>query len=62
MYILDQEECGCYMDTRQRNAVVLEKLGIKAPSKYHLTVNLLVLLDKQGLVLDTSQYLDMDRF
>ncbi|MBL7953355.1 MAG: hypothetical protein JNM62_16735 [Flavobacteriales bacterium] len=59
MYILDQDECGCYMDTRQRHTVMLQKLAISAPDKYHLTVNLLVLMSKRGAVLDTSQYLDM---
>ena len=59
MFILDQEECGCYMDTRQRNAVVLEKLGIQAPDKYHLTVNLLIKMDRKGSLLDTTQYLKL---
>jgi hypothetical protein len=58
IYALDQEECGCYMDVRERNRIVLDALDVKRSKDYHLATSLLLLIDPQGNVLSSSQYLE----
>lgn len=56
LYGLDQRECGCYMDNRERNRFVLDALGIQRPELYHLASSIFILSDSAGNPVAASQY------
>lgn len=56
LFALDQEECGCYFDNRERNRYVLDAFGLQPPELYHLASSLFILTDSTGSPIATSQY------
>jgi len=58
IYALDQDQCGCYLDVRERNRMVLNALNVTRPDDYHLAASLMLLIDPNGRVIASSQYLE----
>ncbi|MCU0320562.1 MAG: hypothetical protein MUE88_10880 [Flavobacteriales bacterium] len=52
----DQDEVGCYLDARERNRHLLDRLSIKRPEGYHLASSLSVLFDELGRPVSATQY------